>query len=139
MGSPLILAEERPLLASRRRCLAVLLALVAPWSGMALDPWPGRAGYAGIRRALIEVLGDPVCARAIGQACLCALPAAERTSDRLVAAIGGAVPLDGAASEVRRLIRQRVRRDFAEGSIVRVEGWILSLTEARLYALAALA
>jgi hypothetical protein len=31
-----------------------------------------------------------------------------------------------------------VCRDFAEGTVVCVDGWLLSLTEARLYALASL-
>jgi hypothetical protein len=35
-------------------------------------------------------------------------------------------------------IANQVCRDFAEGIVVCVDGWLLSLTEARLYALASL-
>ena len=36
-------------------------------------------------------------------------------------------------------VRHQVRADFAAGRVVRVDGWLLALTEARLCALAALA
>jgi hypothetical protein len=39
---------------------------------------------------------------------------------------------------MRRRIANRVRRDFAEGAIVDVDGWLLSVTEARVYALISL-
>jgi hypothetical protein len=38
-------------------------------------------------------------------------------------------------SEFRKLIRGQIRRDFDEGRTVKVQGWILSKTEARLCAL----
>ncbi len=39
---------------------------------------------------------------------------------------------------VRRRIANQVRLDFAQGAVVSVDGWLLSLTEARVYALVAL-
>ena len=36
---------------------------------------------------------------------------------------------------VRRRIANQVRLDFAHGAVVSVDGWLLSLTEARVYAL----
>ena len=50
---------------------------------------------------------------------------------------GGSKGLDlrgGSTTEVR----QRIRQDFVEDDVVTVDGWILSRTEARLYAGAAL-
>jgi hypothetical protein len=35
-------------------------------------------------------------------------------------------------------LQQAVRRDYAQGEVVSVDGWILSITEAQLYALAAM-
>jgi hypothetical protein len=39
---------------------------------------------------------------------------------------------------VRRRIANQVGLDFAHGAVVSVDGWLLSLTEARVYALVAL-
>jgi hypothetical protein len=41
-------------------------------------------------------------------------------------------------AELRRSIRQRVRRDFDVDDTVQIDGWVLSMTELRMYALAAL-
>lgn len=54
----------------------------------------------------------------------------------LVAVAGGKPPAD--ASGLRKLMLQRVRDEYARGEIVRVNGWILPVTEARLYALVSL-
>jgi hypothetical protein len=39
---------------------------------------------------------------------------------------------------LRHRIANQVRLDFAQGAVVSVDGWLLSLTEARVYALVAL-
>ncbi|HBY96447.1 MAG TPA: hypothetical protein DEP84_21305 [Chloroflexi bacterium] len=39
---------------------------------------------------------------------------------------------------LRELLQLRMRQDFEEGQIVKLQGWILSVTEARLCALVAL-
>jgi hypothetical protein len=41
-------------------------------------------------------------------------------------------------TDIRAIIRERVRRDFAEDRVVRLGQWMLSQTEARLCALTAL-
>src|SRR5690606_29257250 len=43
------------------------------------------------------------------------------------------------AVALRALVARQERRDFAAGRTVTVDGWVLSLTEARLCAIAALA
>lgn len=48
------------------------------------------------------------------------------------------VSLAAEPRSLRRAIGERIRRDFAEGDTVRVEGWVLARTEARLCALCAL-
>ena len=42
-------------------------------------------------------------------------------------------------AEIRSCLLTRIRRDFVSGTTVEVEGWVLSVTEARLCALVALA
>ncbi len=42
----------------------------------------------------------------------------------------------GSPGQVRRLVARDVREDFAQARIVKVDGWLLSQTEARLCALA---
>ena len=80
-------------------------------------------------------------ARALSRACLRIFPTTV-SADRLYAWI---VPADrpdtenvAKIAELRRSIRQRVRRDFAVDDTVQVDGWVLSITELRMYALAAL-
>ena len=80
-------------------------------------------------------------ARALSRACLRFFPSTV-SADRLYAWI---VPADrpdtenvAKIAELRCSIRQRVRRDFAVDDTVQVDGWVLSITELRLYALGAL-
>ena len=95
-----------------------------------------------LQHALVSLFEDPRSACAIGVACLKSLPPAGNSPDGLASAISSTA---GCNSETltsrhatRRRIRDRVRSDFAEGAVLNVDGWILSVTEARLYALAAL-
>jgi hypothetical protein len=76
----------------------------------------------------------------IGNACLSALPEAERKRDRLSNILLHGV-LRGTITtgeNVRRLLAEQVRNDFATGAVLNVENWLLSLTETRVYALSAL-
>jgi hypothetical protein len=77
----------------------------------------------------------------LSRACLRLFPTTV-SADRLYASI---VPADrlsienvASVAELRRSIRQRVQRDFDADDTVHVNGWVLSITELRLYALAAL-
>lgn len=58
----------------------------------------------------------------------------ELTRLLLTAPDGTSVPADDRAA-IRRMLEQRVRDDFETGSIRVVDGWILSVTEARQCAL----
>jgi hypothetical protein len=78
---------------------------------------------------------------ALSRACLRFFPAPV-SPDRLYASI---FPADRTAienaptvAELRRSIRRRVRRDFDVDDTVQVDGWLLSMTELRLCALAGL-
>jgi hypothetical protein len=80
--------------------------------------------------------------KTIGKACLNALPAVEASPGCLTRAIFGDMRDAGgdcqSAGALAQSIRQRSQDDFRDGRIVTVDGWMLSLTETRVYALAAL-
>jgi hypothetical protein len=129
---------------SRREFLLLAAAFGAP-----LLPWrtlfgacSGADGAAARTPELLAgLLRRQASARVIGRAYLKATPA-EAAAGRLVDMItmrleGGAGALR-APERLRGLIAARVARDFEEGATVRVRGWILSRTEARLCGLAAL-
>ena len=85
--------------------------------------------------------GDWRRAAQVGRAYLRLVPE-EGDLERLVTLIAEQVP-DFAtrapdAAELRRGVARSVQEDFANGRVTRVQGWVLSRTEARLAALAAL-
>ena len=92
--------------------------------------------------ALVEALDHPASARAVGLAVLSAEPGLTR--DVLVAELARAAGLapDRLPLIDRALLRSRLdtarAAEFARGDTVRVQGWVLAATEARLCGLAAL-
>ena len=62
----------------------------------------------------------------------------ERDANELVALIIGSNSAESTPENVRNLVDRRVRDDFAAGHTVRIHGWVLSRTEARLAALVTL-
>lgn len=99
--------------------------------GLALGAVAARLpGRASAGRALSRLPRDRRAARALGRAYLAEHP---EEAGRLRALLArNATPL-GAGE-----LRARIRRDFEEVRLVRVRGWLLSRTEARLCALVAL-
>jgi hypothetical protein len=128
-----------PRLVTRRR---VLKAVAALWASAA-----SGACYANgvgsdaplLNRQLRTIFGDPRDAERIGEAYLAQRPQ-EADPDflvRTVYAVAGRLSrLNGC--EWRDRVSAAVRRDFAQGATVSLQGWILSTTEARLCALAAI-
>jgi hypothetical protein len=126
---------------SRRDALAggILGAIAASGAGRVAAGAAARTIPDG--SLLYALFPDLRYARALCRACLRFFPTTV-SADRLYA---GIVPADrpdtenvAKIAELRRSIRQRVRRDFAADETVQVDGWVLSITELRLYALAAL-
>ncbi len=129
----------------RRRFLAAAIAGIGllatrrpfpvPHDGAALPPSVAR---------LAGLLADGGSARHIGRLYLQQAPW-ERDVRALARRIVDSLPgRPGALDRVgdagaRRLIEQRIRQDFADGLTTSVDGWVLSVTEARLYAVTALA
>ena len=91
----------------------------------------------------MSALGRPASAAAVGRAYLADHPD-EADRDRLAAQLGAGLrcqDCDPARSDTARLragLARQLRADFGQSRVVRVDGWVLSLTEARLCALAAL-
>jgi hypothetical protein len=121
----------------RRALLSVpwltMLALGSPWARWA-------AARPALGGALENLLPDTDSAVAVGRAYLRHHPG-ERDQKRVQYLLSGALgghldTLDPGVLRAR--VRDRVRQDFAESRTAIVDGWILSITEARLCALVAL-
>ena len=126
-----------------RRSINALIAGAAAWpySGAAL-PTNQNQSTASIKRMLVSIFENPRSAYGIGSVYLDSLPPDARAADRLANAIVCAAGCDTgtmrSTEALRKQISIRVRKDFAEGAVVIVAGWVLSETEAQLYALAAI-
>jgi hypothetical protein len=119
----------------------------APWLAVVAlgRPWPVRAAtgptidLAG-SAALANLFSEIDSAIVVGREYLRHHPD-ERDPDHvqhsLSIALGGRLEAFDPAV-LRQRVRCRVRQDFAENQVTLVDGWILSTTEARLCALAAL-
>jgi hypothetical protein len=114
------------------------LGAAAALSGAACAPEADPAADAALARPdLVDLLGADQ-ARAIGARYREMVPE-ERDADALRAAIAGRHPLLARVLGTPRVDPAAlVRRDFAEGRTVEVDGWVLSLTEARQCALLSL-
>jgi hypothetical protein len=91
---------------------------------------------------LLSLFGNLRSACAIGTACLNSLPQETSTAEQLANEILAAASCDTETMKSKETVRRRiancVRQDFAQGAIISVDGWLLSLTEARVYALVTL-
>jgi hypothetical protein len=131
---------------SRRRMLALALG-VGLWplarlgSAWALPSWVRREVAPGAR--LVALFPHGESARAVGVEYLVSHP---RDADRRVLCRAVADALGYACSDIDSLsdealrddLRASIHRDFASDDVVVVGGWILSRTEARICAVAAL-
>jgi len=86
------------------------------------------------------VFAGRTAAVAVGRWYLAGTPA-EASSAVLTDAVGAALPAGALATRaaLRRAARSRIDHELATGDVVLLDGWIVSRTEARLCALAALA
>jgi hypothetical protein len=120
--------SERP----TRREIGAFLAAAALWPQAAMAP--------GLPQLLLyAALDEPGRACALGAACLRSLPpgqSEQQLAHAILQVVGGAAT--GTRQEFKRRLASLVAEDFAQGATVEADGWLLSRTEARLYALAAL-
>jgi hypothetical protein len=128
----------------RRAFLAGSGAVVAALAAPALATLFGCGRRPTLAQALVGFYRDPESAARVGQAVLAAVPS-EATAEAVVAALAGdrRAELEALAASdpaaLRALLQEQHRRDFEDGRTVAIDGWVLSRTEARLCAVAALA
>ena len=125
-----------------RRTAAVLLGLGAP-AFAAARVSPAAEDTEAQLRAVRNAFARPDSAARLGAAYLARFPA-ERDPARLLAALGaaGAAPRNFGFRRRHAFLAaldQAARRDFRQGDVVQLEGWVLSVTELRASALVALA
>ena len=127
-----------------RRAANALLASGLAWACLGVGTQQMSRHCATVAQdALISIFENSRSASEIGSMCLKSMTVGAKTTEDLANAIIVAAECDKESLKSIHTLRQRisirVRNDFAEGAVINVEGWVLSVTEARLYALAALA
>jgi len=125
-----------------RAARRAVLQVIAGAAGALLLPFGSADATTAERRALgalSRLFGDADAVRAVGTVCRgCAgQPTVGALAADLGTAVGDLATLDPAV--LRRRVDHRVRADFGAGRTVSVDGWVLSRTETRLYALIAAA
>ena len=83
---------------------------------------------------ILSLFEDPHKVQSLGLDCLNQLSLSENSLSELEAMVLSA---SNSERESRLLIRNLIRREFCDDAVVFVNGWILSITEARLYAFVA--
>ena len=133
-----VVTRRRFLLAAAGAGGVLLFERLRPWQGLVarepMDPLGAR---------LVGLLGDPESARTVGVEYVRAVPSEASVAtlvDTVAARLPGGLRAIRAATddELRALLGARTRRDFADEDLIVLQGWVLSVTEARLFALAAL-
>ncbi|HSG11760.1 MAG TPA: hypothetical protein VLB10_08455 [Gammaproteobacteria bacterium] len=131
---------------TRRRLLGALALLLAGCSDVKHRIATGiQPDATGPWERFLLMAGDRLAAANIGRHYLAAHPA-QATAGSLVDSIGQALfrqhgetagRMDSA--RLAHALRELVVREYTDGRVVTVSGWVLSITEARLYGLAAAA
>ncbi|MFQ5544958.1 MAG: hypothetical protein ACE5FE_03155 [Acidiferrobacterales bacterium] len=133
-------------LTARRRFLGVLaylglVGIVRPQHSLSAPHDEQLAD--SLARKLAAFSRQTTGARNVGREYLLHVPAENKPHVLvdLICATGGwrhAELANTDSARLRVMLQDRIRRDFANGQVVNLHGWILSQTETRLYALAAL-
>ncbi|MFN8233365.1 MAG: hypothetical protein U0V56_07805 [Actinomycetota bacterium] len=130
-------STRRGFLVAAGGAVAVLAVRTGPWKALVAYRSPSDA------ERLVGMLTHVESARVVGRAYLREV-SRKRSVEGLVAEIASGLP-GGRSSvrgtsdaDLRRIVSASIRGDFAREANVTVQGWILSETEARLCALAAL-
>ena len=129
----------------RRSLIAIAISAGATWLGghvPLLKASRDQASLACDSEGFLAWCSRSRCPQTLGKACLQALPAIETSIAGLTRLILDGMSATGgdhwSTRALAQTIRDQSRKDFGEGRIVNVDGWMLSLTETRIYALAAL-
>jgi hypothetical protein len=130
---------------SRRRLLGAALGGGAVALAACSRPWRGLVRFVepDVAARLAGAFHNRGSASVVGRRYLDARggpPSVTRLADDVAAAVRGGRPaiVDADDDGLHELLADAVRSDFRSDRVVDVDGWILSATEARLYALTAL-
>ena len=124
-------------LTRRRLLIAAVTAATAVAAGPGvLLPLVERLAALNTAGHLRSLITDDEGASYLGRRYLQAHPSEARGDVLVSRLVGTRAPTS--AREASRAVAAGIRSDYAAGRSVRVDGWVLSLTEARLYALVAL-
>ena len=130
---------------TRRRFLATAAAIAGSALVVERRPWRALVTFAPVSAGerLAGLLTHRDSAREVGSAYLDRAPQEASVSglvDRIAAELpqGRRTVQEASDDELRTLLAASIRLDFEHDRVVQVRGWVLSPTEARLYALAAL-
>jgi hypothetical protein len=129
---------------SRRNLIAAALGGCAAGVGERISLYPAWGNWAASISGYSALAGFCTalhCPEAIRIGCLRALPAMaspEHLASLILANLPSAEGARTSGSAFPSLVREAKRADFAAGRLVYVDGWMLSLTETRIYALSAL-
>lgn len=121
-----------------RRAFLASLAAMGGGAGVLLVLRSVEKGKDNVVLQLDQVLTVKRSARWVGLAYLEEVPS-ERDVQNLSELVFSEIKWETLLrSDIREVIRRQVRRDFRNDNLVRIRGWLLSRTEARLCALSAL-
>lgn len=131
---------------SRRGFLATAAAIGVALAASELKPWNALVSIVppSVVDRLVGLVRTPESAKVVGNAYLETVPA-DASVARLVDGIASGLPGGRAAlreaddDRLRAIVAGRIKADFEHDHVVEVGGWILSPTEARLYALTVVA
>jgi len=124
---------------TRRRFFALAAIAIGSTVGLIVRGFARLRSTADVARDLARLAGDPASARVLGLIYLDSAAGradAEYLDEIVVGNLSGARAAD--PQRLRELVGARIRRDWADGDTVRLDGWVLARTEVRLCALVAL-
>jgi hypothetical protein len=134
----------RPASITRRRFIAAGVAVVGSLGLTTLRPWRAlvRIVAPSEEARLMGLFAHPESARAVGMRYL--ETSRNEASSRLLGRLSRGLSVDRSIQELddrelRARLLSRIQSDFESGRVVDLDGWVVSSTEADLYALAALA
>src|SRR4030095_1994859 len=87
---------------------------------------------------LLRFIPDHKSARTVGKSYLRSMPQENDLKSLVALILGPALPEKNDHTSVMSIVERRIRQDFDNDAIAVVDGWVLSRTECRIYALASL-
>jgi hypothetical protein len=126
-----------PLSLQRRWLLGAMLGIMPMRSSCLLAvPRPENARER-VRKTLISLINEPERARKVGTAYLRSPLSRRAPPLGLAEAVLREMAPDAGTEAMRRHIVARIRRELQDGEVIDLDGWIMSLSEARLSGLVA--